>query len=153
MTVEIAEATPRATISVGRPQLVVALRGDTTVDLPIVVRRPTLRDAQRTRNVLRAGQRDPAKFIVALEVEVAIAAHPASARASVSALESGPRGQAGTRPSGTETVRYIGSSHGLIGLIRDIYAAEVADAVILTPLDGSATEVRIREEIIPAFAS
>lgn len=83
-----------------------------------------------------------------------IAAHPASARASVSAPPSrDPRGQAGTRPSGTETVRYIGSSHGLIGLIRDIYAAEVADAVILTPLDGSATEVRIREEIIPAFAS
>ncbi|MFZ2242661.1 MAG: hypothetical protein WAV90_24445, partial [Gordonia amarae] len=110
---------------------------------------PTLRDAQRARNVLRAGQRDPAKFIVALEVEVAIAAHPASARASVTALESGP---GGTRPSDTETVRYIGTSHGLIGLIRDIYAAEVADAVILTPLDGSATEARIREEIIPAFA-
>ena len=77
MSVDIAEAAPGATISVGRPQLVVALRGDTDVDLPIVVRRPTLRDAQRARNVLRAGQRDPAKFIVALEVEVAIAAHPA----------------------------------------------------------------------------
>ena len=147
MSVDIAEAaeatetTPGATISVGRPQLVVALRGDTDVDLPIVVRRPTLRDAQRARNLLRAGQRDPAKFIVALEVEVAIAAHPASARASVSALE-----------PGTETVRYIGTSHGLIGLIRDIYAAEVADAVILTALDGSATQARIREEIIPAFA-
>lgn len=158
MSVDIAETAPRATISVGRPQLVVALRGDTAVDLPIVVRRPTLRDAQRARNLLRAGQRDPANFIVALEVEVAIAAHPASARASVSALEAGsarpgPPGPAGTRPSETETVRYIGTSHGLIGLIRDIYAAEVADAVILTPLDGSATEARLREEIIPAFAS
>ena len=145
MSVDIAEAAGRTTISVGRPQLVVALRGDTDVDLPIVVRRPTLRDAQRARNVLRSGQRDPANFIVALEVEVAIAAHPASARASVGAVP--------TDSTRSETVRYIGTPHGLIGLIRDIYAAEVADAVIITPLDGSATEARIREEVIPAFVA
>jgi hypothetical protein len=145
MSVDIAEAAGRTTISVGRPQLVVALRGDTDVDLPIVVRRPTLRDAQRARNVLRSGQRDPANFIVALEVEVAIAAHPASARASAGAVP--------TDSTGSETVRYIGTPHGLIGLIRDIYAAEVADAVIITPLDGSATEARIREEVIPAFVA
>ena len=101
--------------------------------------------AQRARNVLRSGQRDPANFIVALEVEVAIAAHPASARASVGAVP--------TDSTGSETVRYIGTPHGLIGLIRDIYAAEVADAVIITPLDGSATEARIREEVIPAFVA
>ncbi|MBD0021505.1 hypothetical protein GII33_03645 [Gordonia pseudamarae] len=145
MTVDIAEAVTGTTISVGRPQLSVALRGDAGVDLPIVVRRPTLRDAQRARNVLRSGQRDPARFIVALEVEVAIAAHPASARASV--------GNVPTDPAGSETVRYIGTPHGLIGLIRDIYAAEVADAVLITPLDGSATESRIRDEVLPAFAA
>ena len=145
MSVDIAEAAGRTTISVGRPQLVVALRGDTDVDLPIVVRRPTLRDAQRARNVLRSGQRDPANFIVALEVEVAIAAHPASARASVGAVP--------TDSTGSGNGALHRNPHGLIGLIRDIYAAEVADAVIITPLGGSATEARIREEVIPAFVA
>ncbi|MFT4127247.1 MAG: hypothetical protein QM662_13595 [Gordonia sp. (in: high G+C Gram-positive bacteria)] len=137
MTIELVDHQ----ISIGRPALRVALAGDErAADLPIVVRRPTLRDAQRARSLLRAGTRDTANFTVALEVEVAIAPHPASARASVSHLHAG---------RDTGTVRYVGTSTGLISLIRDIYAAEVADAVILVPLDGSATANRIRETVLP----
>lgn len=130
-------------ISIGRPSLQVALAGDVpSAELPIVVRRPTLRDAQRARSLLRAGTRDTANFIVALEVEVAIAPSAASARAAVAHISDELEGA---------TVRYVGTPSGLATLIRDIYAAEVADAVILIPLDGSATENRLRELVLPAF--
>ncbi|MGV9825751.1 hypothetical protein [Gordonia sp. NPDC003429] len=136
------ESTVTGPISIGRPALAVALAGDAgAASLPIVVRRATLREAQRTRSLLRAGTRDTASFAVALEVEVAIAPHPLSARASVVASGVGdPR-----------TVRYVGTPHGLSTLIRDIYAAEVADAVIIVPIDGSATERRVRAEVLPQF--
>lgn len=134
-------------ISVGRPALRVALTGDEQAQaLPIVVRRPTLRDAQRARGVLRAGTKDPANFIVALEVEAAIAPHPASARAAAGTVDG-----VGI-PSETDTIRYVGTPSGLVSLIRDIYAAQVADAVLITPIDGSATATRVREEVLPALA-
>ena len=133
-------------ITIGRPALRVAIVGDAgAAELPIVVRRSTLRDAQRTRSLLRAGTRDTANFSVALAVEVAIAPHPGSARASVASVSA-----AG---DSAETVRYVGTPHGLATLIRDIYAAEVADAVLIVPIDGSATEHRVRAEVLPQFES
>ncbi|MGW0039591.1 hypothetical protein [Gordonia sp. NPDC003376] len=142
MTIELAD---HRLLSIGRPPLKVALAGDVPADqLPIVVRRPTLRDAQRARSLLRAGSRDTANFSVALEVEVAIAPHPASARAAVAQLPDELDGG---------TVRYVGTPSGLLTLIRDIYAAEVADAVLLVPLDGSATENRIRELVLPEVST
>lgn len=141
MTIELAEY---CTISIGRPQLQVALTGDRGADeLPTVVRRPTLGDAQRARSLLRASVRDTANFSVALEVEVAIAPHPSSARAATATAAD---------DTDSATVRYVGTPNGLITLIRDIYAAEVADAVILIPLDGSATAHRVRELVLPVFA-
>lgn len=148
MTVELAAHR----ISIGRPALHVRVVGDDPGSpSPTVVRRPTLRDAQRARSVLRAGVRDTAAFGVALEVEVAIAPHPGSARAAAAAVTGAadPDGDGG----GGGTVRYLGTPSGLVTLIRDIYAAEVADAVILVPIDGSATENRIRQLVLPAFGA
>ncbi|GAA10861.1 hypothetical protein [Gordonia alkanivorans] len=143
MTVHI--DTPRTAVTIGRPGFQVAIAGDAVAQtFPIVVRRETLRDAQRARSLLRAGTHDQANFVVALEIEVAIAPHAASARAAVE--------RAGVAADSSETIRYIGTTHGLITLLRDIYAAEVADAVILVPIDGSATGNRIREQVLPVFA-
>ncbi|MDL9938588.1 hypothetical protein QSJ18_17720 [Gordonia sp. ABSL1-1] len=140
---------PGATVSIGRPALRVGVAGDdTAASLPIVVRRELLRDAQRARSLLRAGSHDPANYSVALEIEVAIAPNPASARAAVAYADAIADAAGTDRP---ETIRYIGTSHGLVTLIRDVYAAEVADAVILVPIDGSATAGRIREQVLPAF--
>lgn len=50
-------------------------------------------------------------------------------------------------------MRYVGTPHGLVTLIRDIYAAEVADAVLIVPIDGSATEHRVRAEVLPQLQS
>lgn len=133
-----------APISIGRPPLQVALAGDEVVgSLPIVVRRPTLREAQRTRSVLRSGTHDPARFVVALEIEVAIAPIAASARAA--AAEADRR----RTDDASDTIRYVGTAHGLLTLIRDIYAGEVADAVIISSLDGSATTARVRQQVLP----
>ncbi|MFW0788494.1 hypothetical protein [Gordonia sp. CPCC 205333] len=129
-------------ITVGRPLLQVALAGDDLANtFGIVVRQANLRDAQRSRSVLRAGVRDQANYVVALEVQAAIAPLADSARASV-----------GVATGEEETVRYVGTVHGLYTLIRDIYAAEVADAVIITPIDGSPTAARVREQVLPLFA-
>ena len=140
-------------ITIGRPALRVAIVGDAgAAELPIVVRRSTLRDAQRTRSLLRAGTRDTANFSVALAVEVAIAPHPGSARASVASV-SAAGSSVTSAGDPAETVRYVGTPHGLATLIRDIYAAEVADAVLIVPIDGSATEHRVRAEVLPQFES
>lgn len=129
-------------VTVGRPRLQVALAGDELADtFGIVVRQANLRDAQRSRAVLRAGVRDQANYVVALEVQAAIAPVADSARAS-----------AGFSTGEEETVRYVGTAHGLYTLIRDIYAAEVADAVIITPIDGSPTAARVRAQVLPLFA-
>ncbi|PKZ66158.1 hypothetical protein CYJ73_08450 [Gordonia terrae] len=138
---------PTAPISIGRPGFQVAVAGDELAQtFPIVVRRETLRDAQRARSLLRAGSHDQARFVVALEVEVAVAPDAASARAAAAAAVDA------SSEASSGTIRYIGTTHGLITLVRDIYAAEVADAVILVPIDGAATEVRIREQILPVLA-
>ncbi|WP_055474416.1 hypothetical protein [Gordonia sp. HS-NH1] len=138
---------PTAPISIGRPGFQIAIAGDELAQtFPIVVRRETLRDAQRARSLLRAGTHDQAKFVVALEVEVTVAADAASARAAAAAAVDA------SSEAGSGTIRYIGTTHGLITLVRDIYAAEVADAVILVPIDGAATERRIREQILPVLA-
>lgn len=143
MTIEL--STPPTAVTIGRPGFQVAVAGDAVaLTFPIVVRRQTLRDAQRARALLRAGTHDQANFAVALEVEVAIAPHAASARAAVE--------HADTSTDDSETIRYVGTTHGLITLLRDIYVAEVADAVILVPIDGSATDRRIREQVLPVFA-
>lgn len=138
---------PTAPISIGRPGFQVAVAGDELAQtFPIVVRRETLRDAQRARSLLRAGSHDQARFVVALEVEVAVAPDAASARAAAAAAV------VASSEASSGTIRYIGTTHGLITLVRDIYAAEVADAVILVPIDGAPTEVRIREQILPVLA-
>ncbi|MGW9265210.1 hypothetical protein [Gordonia terrae] len=147
---------PTAPISIGRPGFQVAVAGDELAQtFPIVVRRETLRDAQRARSLLRAGSHDQARFVVALEVEVAVAPDAASARAAAAAASARAAAAAAVVASSeasSGTIRYIGTTHGLITLVRDIYAAEVADAVILVPIDGAATEVRIREQILPVLA-
>lgn len=152
MTLALSQNTPphTSTVSIGRPELRVAVAGDAAAqDFSIVVRRDTLREARRARSLLRAGSHDPANFAVALEIEVAIAPQAASARASIAADVVTPEVSRDERSGAT--IRYVGTPRGLESLIRDVYAAEVADAVIVNPIDGSATAGRIRAEVLPRF--
>lgn len=128
-----------------RPELLVAIDGDTPIawsgPRPVdahasVVRRirqPELRGGIKERAQLRASWRhlgdNPADLVVALEIDVLIADDAATARAELLKLGESRFG---------DTVRYVGTAAGLLTLILDVYTAEVADAVILRPLDGAA---------------
>ncbi|CAM3005673.1 hypothetical protein [Williamsia muralis] len=152
-----------------RPELLVAIDGD---DNPIAwsgprprdahagvirrIRQPELRGGIRERTQMRAAWtslgNEPADLVVALEIDVLIADDAATARAKLLRLGESRFG---------DTVRYVGTANGLLTLILDIYTAEVADAVILRPIDSAAesaddsvdagrnTAALIAEQVLP----
>lgn len=119
------------TATVSRPALVIVVDGEPAATALTRVRAADLRIAQKERGYLRAEDeragREPAP--VALEVDVVIDEHAAQARASYASLGSAADG-----------VTYVGTPSGLKSLIEDVYAAEVADAVVLRPVGGARTE-------------
>ena len=118
-------------MTVSRPALVVTVDGEPAATSLTRVRAADLRLAQRERGYLRAeaerAGREPAA--VALEVDVVIDARAADARASYAPSGAAPQG-----------ITYIGTPSGLKSLIEDVYAAEVADAVVLRPVGGARTK-------------
>ncbi|GAB3131521.1 hypothetical protein GCM10027289_17830 [Tsukamurella serpentis] len=117
-------------MTVPRPALLVTVDGDRQAQHLTRVRAADLRIAQKQRGHLRAEDaragRAPAP--VALEVDVVIDERAADARASY------------TPPATGRGITYVGTPSGLRSLIEDVYAAEVADAVVLRPVGGARTE-------------
>lgn len=113
------------------------------------MRQAELRGAIRERAAVReqwigAGE-DPADLIVALEIDVLIAADARTARRELL--------QYGEAQFG-DTVRYVGTPQGLATLILDVYVADVADAAILCPIISSAgskqgTAALIIDDVLP----
>jgi hypothetical protein len=157
MTEDRRPHTPRT-----RPELLVAIDGD---EHPLAwsgprpaearssvvrrIRQPELRGGIKERAALRAGWQalgdDPADLVVALEIDVVIADDAATARAELIRLGESRFG---------DTVRYVGTANGLLTLILDVYAAEVADAVILRPLDqghGAGSARLIADKVLPGL--
>lgn len=90
---------------------------------PVVRLRTTdLQRARRERGRLRAADRDVA---VVLDIRVYIGE---DFRAARRAADSAP----GADP--VDSVHYVGTLTGLVGLIRDLFVAEVADGVTLVPV-------------------
>ncbi|MET9329199.1 hypothetical protein [Tsukamurella sp. NPDC003166] len=118
-------------MTVSRPALLVTVDGEPGSAALTRVRAADLRLAQRQRGYLRAEDeragREPGA--VALEVDVVIDERAADARASYAPDGAAPQG-----------ITYIGTPSGLRSLIEDVYAAEVADAVVLRPVGGSRTK-------------
>lgn len=119
-------------MTVSRPALLVTVDGEPDAAALTRVRAADLRLAQRQRGYLRAEDeragREPGA--VALEVDVVIDERAADARASYA-------------PDGTgaeQGITYVGTPSGLRSLIEDVYAAEVADAVVLRPVGGARTK-------------
>ena len=118
-------------MTVSRPALVVTVDGEPeSAHLP-GGRAADLRLAQRERGYLRAeaerAGREPGA--VALEVDVVIDERAADARASYA-----PNGAV------AQGITYVGTPSGLKSLIEDVYAAEVADAIVLRPVGGARTK-------------
>ncbi|BDD80806.1 hypothetical protein TPB0596_05690 [Tsukamurella pulmonis] len=118
-------------MTVSRPALVVTVDGEPESAHLTRVRAADLRLAQRERGYLRAeaerAGREPGA--VALEVDVVIDERAADARASYA-----PNGAV------AQGITYVGTPSGLKSLIEDVYAAEVADAIVLRPVGGARTK-------------
>lgn len=111
------------------------------------MRQPELGRALRQRSQLRTNYLlsggNPCDFAAALEIDVLIADEASVARTEMRRLDEHFAG---------ETTRYVGTAGGLITLIRDIYAAEVADAVIVYPIGGDHTVSLLNSHVLPALS-
>jgi hypothetical protein len=97
---------------------------------------------RRSRRACEAAGHEDTTISVILVLEVHIAAEARIARKELAASTVG-------RP---ESVRYVGTSSGLAGLIADIKAASVADGVVIVPVVDSyraAVRRRVLEEVMP----
>lgn len=108
-----------------------------------------LRQAQTMTRQLRLREaeagRDPHALIVLVDLEFLIASEARSARAELSAGNSGLH-----HPDRSATIRYVGTPSGLAGLISDIRAASVADGVTLIPLVTSGTHTEmVTQQVVP----
>lgn len=111
------------------------------------IRVSDLREAQRARATVReqavADGRDPDSVTVLLDVDTLIAATAPTARRELAQLDSAVRRARET------TVSYVGTPAGLISLISDVQAAEVADGVTLRPLALPGTLELVASELVP----
>jgi alkanesulfonate monooxygenase SsuD/methylene tetrahydromethanopterin reductase-like flavin-dependent oxidoreductase (luciferase family) len=102
------------------------------------VRAADLRVAQRIRAGIRAeaesAGRDPDSVSVVLDIETLLAADASAALRRLGELDSRL-----PAPRHADSVPYIGTAEGLVGLIADLRRAEVADGVTLRPLELDTT--------------
>ncbi|WP_194293840.1 hypothetical protein [Rhodococcus pyridinivorans] len=132
--------------------------GDPPLDLSadvsnvVRVRAADLREAGKLRDRIRAvaaGEgRDPDSVTVLVDVEVVLASDARTART---------RRTRRTRPESTRgeagTLSYVGTPHGLAGLIADIHAVQVADGVTLIPLAAPFTVEHLVDGTLPWLES
>ncbi|KAA0024417.1 hypothetical protein [Antrihabitans cavernicola] len=126
---------------------------DLVADPPNVVRirAADLREAQRARADIRAeiaaDGRDPDSVTVLLDVDTLIGPTAPDARRELAQLDST------LDRAKNDTVAYVGTASGLISLIADVQAAEVADGVTLRPLALPGTLELIVSDVIPWLES
>lgn len=129
--------------------------GDPPLDLSadvsnvVRVRAADLREAGKLRDRIRAEAaeegRDPDSVTVLVDVEVILASDARTARTRRTRPES-TRGEAAT-------LSYVGTPHGLAGLIADIHAVQVADGVTLIPLAAPFTVEHLVDGTLPWLES
>ncbi|UYP19358.1 hypothetical protein OED52_01925 [Rhodococcus sp. Z13] len=127
--------------------------GDPPLDLTsaspnvVRVRASDLREAGKLRDRVRAEAaaegRDPDSVTVLVDLEVVLASDARTARRRPDAVRRG----------GAGTLSYVGTPHGLAGLIADIHAVRVADGVTLVPLDASFTVEHLVDGTLPWLES
>ncbi|MDM7488313.1 hypothetical protein QT969_08450 [Rhodococcus sp. CSLK01-03] len=99
---------------------------------------------ERARSEARADGRDPDGISVLVDLEVLVAEEARSARKQYALLDSRRR---------ADTLSYIGTPHGLAGLIADIHTTRVADGVTLLPLGAEFTIEHIVDGTLPWLES
>lgn len=102
------------------------------------VKAADLRDATRRSEAIRAESTEP----VLLDIEVLIDRDARVALAAFDAL-----------PPSSDRVRYIGTPRGLAGMIADVRALGIADAVVLVPLADCPVGELMLDELVPGLAA
>ncbi|CRK50176.1 conserved hypothetical protein [Rhodococcus sp. RD6.2] len=119
-------------------------------DSVVRIRAHDLGEAQRRRDVARARAerdgRDPDSVAVLLDVEVLLADDHRGARRELARLDAGLR-----EPRVPESISYVGTASGLVGLLADIRAAGVADGVTLLPLVLPQVLDRVVDDVLPVL--
>jgi len=110
------------------------------------IRATDLREAGKIRNRIRseaeAEGRDPDSVTVLVDLDVIVDSDARTARIRHARLDSVTRRGAGT-------LSYVGTPHGLAGLIADIHAVRVADGVTLVPSTASFTVEHLVDGTLP----
>ncbi|WP_068279408.1 hypothetical protein [Aldersonia kunmingensis] len=116
------------------------------------VRATDLREAQKLRARIRAeaesAGRNPDSVSVVLDIETLLAADASAALRRLGELDS-----LLSEPRRTDSVPYIGTAEGLVGLIGDLRLAEVADGVTLRPLELDNTLPLILGEVMAELSA
>jgi alkanesulfonate monooxygenase SsuD/methylene tetrahydromethanopterin reductase-like flavin-dependent oxidoreductase (luciferase family) len=116
------------------------------------VRAADLRAAQRLRAGFRAeaeqAGRDPDAVSVVLDIETLLAADASTALRRLGELDSRL-----STPRAADSVPYIGTPEGLVGLIADLRLAGVADGVTLRPLEVDTTLGLIVGDVMTELAA
>lgn len=116
------------------------------------VRAADLRAAQKIRANIRAeaerAGRNPDSVSVVLDIDTLLAADASTALRRLGELDN-----LLPEPRVAESVPYIGTAEGLVGLIADLRLAEVADGVTLRPLELDNTLARILGEVMSALSA
>ena len=128
------------TAPTGPARVGVADGTDVRVDGPgeyVRIRAKDLSDAARQA---AAARYDRPGVDVLVDVEVVIARDARTARKTMS--------EADDRGAG-DTLSYVGTPAGLVGLIGDIHRLGIADGAVLIPLAGSGVLDLVRHQVLP----
>jgi hypothetical protein len=117
-----------------------ALSGARLPDCFARIRAADLRDAQRQSARVRADA--GAECTVFVDIEVLV---ESDVRAALHAADQLGRTSALTGAA----IRYIGTPHGLAGLIADLHTLDIADGVTLIPLRAADNAQRIINDVLP----
>ncbi|MGW3481008.1 hypothetical protein [Rhodococcus indonesiensis] len=128
----------------GEPALDLSASPSNVVRIRAADLRASARLRERARAEARADGRDPESISVMVDLEVLVAEDARSARKQYALLDGRRRGG---------TLSYIGTPHGLAGLIADIHTTRVADGVTLLPLGVEFTIEHIVDGTLPWLES
>lgn len=108
----------------------------------------TKRRTARKKECAEQDGLDPADAVVLVDLEVMIASNVRDAHRAMDRLD-----ELVDTPPRPKSLRYIGTPTGLAGLISDIYAAKIADGVVLLPLINSDVLGYIASGTLPCLES
>jgi alkanesulfonate monooxygenase SsuD/methylene tetrahydromethanopterin reductase-like flavin-dependent oxidoreductase (luciferase family) len=121
----------------------IALGTDVWLDTPGELVRVIATDLRDAAHKTAEAREDHPGVDVLVDIEVVIARDARTARETLGDLVDDRAG---------DTLLYVGTPTGLVGLITDIHALGIADGAVLVPLAGAGVIDLIRREVLPELS-